>query len=67
MEQSLFGPPNTIRIPYDDHRFRYVGRLADREQFMAFATGTFPEGVKLSLSYAKNESLVEYLSSQLDC
>jgi hypothetical protein len=48
MEQSLVGPPDKIRISLDDHRFEYVGRLADERQFLAFVTGAFPDGVKLN-------------------
>ena len=48
MEQSLVGPPEKIRIPQDEHRFEYVGHLADGRQFMAFVTGAFPDGVKLN-------------------
>lgn len=47
VEQSLVGQPDKIRIPHDDHRFKYVGRLADDRQFMAFVTGAFPDGVTL--------------------
>src|SRR5262249_35971002 len=48
VEQSLVGPPEKIRIPQDEHRFEYVGHLADGRQFMAFVTGAFPDGVKLN-------------------
>jgi hypothetical protein len=44
----LVGPPEKVRIPHDDHRFPYVGRLADGRQFMAFVTGAFPDGVRLN-------------------
>jgi hypothetical protein len=48
VEHSLVGPPGKIRVPHDDHRFEYVGRLADGRQFMAFVTGAFPDGIKLN-------------------
>jgi hypothetical protein len=48
VEESLVGPPDTIHIPHDDHRFEYVGHLADGRQFMAYVTGAFPDGVKLN-------------------
>jgi hypothetical protein len=48
MEGSLVGPPDKVRIPRDDHRFEYVGRLADGRQFMAFVTGAFPDGLELN-------------------
>jgi hypothetical protein len=47
MEQAPVGPPDKVRIPHDDRRFPYVGRLADGRQFLAFVTGAFPDGVKL--------------------
>jgi hypothetical protein len=43
---SLFGPPNTLRIPNDDHRFEHVGYLADGTQFMACVTGAFPDSYR---------------------
>jgi hypothetical protein len=49
VEQSLVEPPDKIRVPHDDHRFEYVGRLADGRQFMAFVTGAFPDGYKMNL------------------
>jgi hypothetical protein len=48
MERTLVGSPEKLRIPHDDHRFKYVGRLADGRQFMAFVTGAFPDGIKLN-------------------
>jgi hypothetical protein len=48
MESSLVGPPGKVRIPLDNHRFEYVGHLADGRQFLAFVTGAFPDGVKLN-------------------
>jgi hypothetical protein len=48
LEESLFGPPDRLRIPQDGGRFEYVGRLPDGRQFMAFVTGAFPDGIKLN-------------------
>jgi hypothetical protein len=48
VEQSLVGPPDKLRIPHDDHRFKCVGRLVDGRKFMAFVTGAFPDGVNLN-------------------
>jgi hypothetical protein len=48
MKESLIGPPDKLRIPHDDHRFKYVGRLDDHRQFMAYVTGAFPDDVKLN-------------------
>ena len=41
---AVFGPPDTLLIPHNDHRFEYVGRYGGGKQFMAFVTGAFPEG-----------------------
>jgi hypothetical protein len=46
--KALVGPPDKLRIPHDEHRFKYVGHLANGNQFMAFVTGAFPDGVKLN-------------------
>jgi hypothetical protein len=48
MEGSLIGPPDKLRIPHDERRFEYVGRLVDGRQFMAFVTGAFPDAIELS-------------------
>jgi hypothetical protein len=40
----LYGTPNLLRIPLDEHRFGCVGHLNDGTQFMAFGTGCFPDG-----------------------
>jgi hypothetical protein len=49
MDESLFGPPETLRIPLDGHRFDCVGHLADGRQFVACVTGAFPDGYILDL------------------
>lgn len=48
MDGSLVGPPDKLRVPHDGRRFKYVGRLADGRQFMAFVTGAFPDHVNLN-------------------
>ena len=42
MDQPLFGPPKTFRIPAEGP-IEYVGRLNDGTQYMAFVTGAFPD------------------------
>jgi hypothetical protein len=40
---ELYGPPDRLRIPRDEHRFTNVGRRADGVQFMVYIVGAFPE------------------------
>lgn len=44
MDTLFVGPPDKIRIPHDDDRFEYIGRLLDGRQIMAYVTGAFPDG-----------------------
>lgn len=47
MSARMIGPPNKLRIPYEEWewgRFNHVGRCADGRQFLGFVTGAFPDG-----------------------
>jgi hypothetical protein len=47
MSVKLIGPPDKLRIPYEDwegDRFHHVGRYADGRQYLGFVTGAFPDG-----------------------
>ena len=44
MGKTLFGKPDKLRIPLDEHRFPCVGHLGDGTQFLAYGTGCFPDG-----------------------
>jgi hypothetical protein len=43
VSESLFGPPERIRIP-GDGPIEYVGQLDDGRQYMTFVTGAVPDG-----------------------
>jgi hypothetical protein len=53
MGSTHSGPPEKLRIPYEDWeggRFCDVGRCADGRQFLGLVTGAFSEGDKLWLA-----------------
>jgi formate hydrogenlyase regulatory protein HycA len=39
----VFGPPERLRVPHDEHRFEYVGRYGGGKQFLADVTRAFPD------------------------
>jgi hypothetical protein len=41
-KSRVFGPPERLRVPYDEGRFEHVGCYGGGKQFMAFVTGAFP-------------------------
>jgi formate hydrogenlyase regulatory protein HycA len=41
-KKVVFGPPERLRVPHDDHRFEHVGHYGNGNQFMAFVSGAFP-------------------------